>query len=1767
MANQPAVKKPSRPTIDTVTGNVGPHAGAIDPAGLTNDPCPVLSGHGDVGAIIHVRVDGEEVGTAEVGPDGTWTYQLAQPLPEGQCSLSVRASNSAGQSVPSKAYKIEVDVTPPSSPVIDHVSLDSPATLSGHAEPHSTVDVYDGKTLLGTVTAGADGQWTFPLPDDMADGKHVLTATASDLAGNASEASSSFNYVVGQPIAHAVVDQAGRDNGEHQNDFLTNDGTAGRLISGHIEGALGADNRVQVSTDGGRTWQDALMKANGEWVAIDPNAHTGNWTIQTRVVNAAGEQGEEDSTSVTLRAATTMPTDVSFDSDAGKMTVKFSPEQLAPGSKLSLMIDGHLSEHVLSASELASGVATFDAPVTDAKQVVAAVVDAAGNISPYHGVERVTTENSVSENFDSVNSVFFYKASDSVSTRYFDVTRLDSADSAWFEGLQEDINLIGTGGSLADAPTSRVLVITGRMRLDLHDGVSATRMSFDLGDMTTQEVVKLYFYDKNGNLIFTSPEYTADGGLHQKIDIDVGQEFARVEINQEWQSYYNTASWVDNIVFTGPGSTDERPVTIDPAAEQALIGDAAHYGSSGGTVFTVADVGYFSGAGAGAHGGAGVDTLKLTGANQVLDVTALNSGATDKLSGIEVIDLTGSGDNTLRMSMADVLNLGHPDAFRQDGYSQMRVTGDAGDRVELAGIPDLAAGGWANAGTFVIGGEQYVVYRNDALKAELFVREGVEVSSGSSIVPVIDAVEQSGSPSVSGHAAAHAQVTVYSGDTAIGTATAGADGTWTLTLPSGMQPGAHTLTASVTDAGGLALKSADFMFDVAGETAPAPGDPEVPSAPEVPEVPGNPGGQKQDKPPSRPTIDTVTDNVEPHTGPIGQAGLTNDPRPVLSGHGEAGSIIHVRVDNNEVGTVRVGSNGIWTYQLPEPLPDGLARLSVRASNSAGQSMPSKAYIIEVDVTPPPPPTIDHASSGTPATLSGHAEPYSTIDVYDGKTFLGTVTTGADSQWTLSLPEGMSVGNHTLTATSRDPAGNVSQSSANFDFVVEPEVPTAHAVVDDAGRDSGISHGDWLTNDGTAGRLIGGHIEGVLGAHDRVQISTDGGRTWQDALMKSNGKWVAVDPNAHTGNWTIQTRVVNDAGKQGEQDSTAVTLKDSTAMPFDVSVNHDYGSVTVRFSPEQVAADWKLSLMIDGRLYEHVLSQQEVASGMASFYAPVTGAKQVVAAMVDTAGNISAYRGTEHFKSEGTISENFESLSSDSYLYRQGATASTRYFDVTCLDVLSGVWRQGLLTGRDVAGWDGAVITEVPTSRVLAITGRVRLDLKDGMSATRMSFDLGDMTTQEVVKLYFYDKNGNLIFTSREYTAAGGVHQYVDIDVGREFARVEINNEWRSADDGMNWVDNIVFTGSFGTSDRPVTRDPLTWQALTGDMAYYGGSQDTVFNVSDVGYFSGANAGAHGGVGNDTLRLTGANQVLDITALNSGATDKISGIEVIDITGSGDNTLRMSMADVLNLGHPDAFRQDGYSQMRVTGNAGDRVELAGIPDLAAGGWASAGNFVIGGEQYVVYRNDALKAELFVRDGVALSSGSSVVPAIDSVVLNGSPSVSGHAAAQAQVTVYDGDTSIGTATARADGTWTLALPSGMQPGAHALTASVTDAGGLALKSAEFPFDFGGTISHPAPSSRSLAGLFDGMNHDASDSTHADHGAGDATPKLSLADVLSTSHQELFRTDGGTQVRGTPELAAASNEGRPVPDGAGHTGAHNAAQDVDLMMQAAMQTTLMP
>ena len=97
------------------------------------------------------------------------------------------------------------------------------------------------------------------------------------------------------------------------------------------------------------------------------------------------------------------------------------------------------------------------------------------------------------------------------------------------------------------------------------------------------------------------------------------------------------------------------------------------------------------------------------------------------------------------------------------------------------------------------------------------------------------------------------------------------------------------------------------------------------------------------------------------------------------------------------------------------------------------------------------------------------------------------------------------------------------------------------------------------------------------------------------------------------------------------------------------------------------------------------------------------------------------------------------------------------------------------------------------------------------------------------------------------------------------------------------------------------------------------------------------ASVDGGSGEDVLVLDGADIVLDFANIDAG---RIEGIEQIDITGNGDNSLTLDLADVLDL-------SDTSNQLTITGDAGDTVNLTG------GFTDSGSNQTIDGTIYDVY----------------------------------------------------------------------------------------------------------------------------------------------------------------------------------------------------------------------
>ena len=189
---------PAIAAFSTDSGTVGD--------GITNDNTLTLTGSAEANATVKVYDGVTLLGSATANGAGAWSFTTAA-LTNGTHSLTATATDVAGNtSAASSALSVTIDTTAPVTPAIaafstdsgtvgDGITNDNTLTLTGSAEANATVKVYDGVTLLGSATADGAGAWSFTTAA-LTNGAHSLTATATDVAGNTSAASSALNVTI-----------------------------------------------------------------------------------------------------------------------------------------------------------------------------------------------------------------------------------------------------------------------------------------------------------------------------------------------------------------------------------------------------------------------------------------------------------------------------------------------------------------------------------------------------------------------------------------------------------------------------------------------------------------------------------------------------------------------------------------------------------------------------------------------------------------------------------------------------------------------------------------------------------------------------------------------------------------------------------------------------------------------------------------------------------------------------------------------------------------------------------------------------------------------------------------------------------------------------------------------------------------------------------------------------------------------------------------------------------------------------------------------------------------------------------------------------------------------------------------------------------------------------------------------------------------------------------------------------------------------------------
>ncbi|WP_037407814.1 Ig-like domain-containing protein, partial [Chania multitudinisentens] len=212
------------------------------------------------------------------------------------------------------------------------------------------------------------------------------------------------------------------------------------------------------------------------------------------------------------------------------------------------------------------------------------------------------------------------------------------------------------------------------------------------------------------------------------------------------------------------------------------------------------------------------------------------------------------------------------------------------------------------------------------------------------------------------------------------------------------------------------------------------------------------------------------------------------------------------------------ANGKWTFTPETALKDGNHSLSITATDAAGNiSAPSGSFGIVIDTAVPDAPTdiviIDNVGEKTgevkpgettddrSPTLTGKGEPGGVVNVIDNGQVIGSTVIDEDGKWTFTPDEPLDNGEHNLSTTVTDPAGNVSEPSPGVNIVVDdsPVVVSIGSVKDDVGPITGNITPGGVTDD-TRPELVG---SGKPGSVVTVQ---DGETVLGSTTVGPDGSW-------------------------------------------------------------------------------------------------------------------------------------------------------------------------------------------------------------------------------------------------------------------------------------------------------------------------------------------------------------------------------------------------------------------------------------------------------------------------------------------------------------------------------------------------------------------------------------------------------------------------------------------------------------------------------------
>ncbi|WP_159070805.1 Ig-like domain-containing protein [Campylobacter concisus] len=1090
---------------------------------------------------------GNVIGEGKVGGDGKFVIDTTKPLNPGD-KIKVEITDEAGNTGKGSAVtgndiihthattqvtidEIYDDVAGGvvNGDVKNGLTNDNLPTFKGSAAPGATVEIYESflttteKTLVGKTVADANGKWSFTPTEAMGDGLHYFEAHATDSAGNKSitpKVELDVDATANAPVINAVNDDVDSHTGNvldaKTKVALTNDSTP--TLEGYAEpNSVVTIYEISELSGDKRAIGTTTADKHGGWKFELPQLEDGEYQYTTRAQDKAGNISDFSET-VVVNVDLVAPSEPTIifvedinkkdgklnkaengkDGDNASTTAQISvPGDAEENDVIHYTVNGEEKTHTITYNDRVAGYIEVKVPVVDGQTstITAKIVDQAGNAS-----EMV--KESISSDFTAPNTP--------VITAVID---------EWYGGVEFD-NVLGKDKGLTNDNTPKFKgTAEAGSTIVLKNGNEIIGEDIEVKTNGTWEFTpKTPLADGEYNVTATATDKAGNVSNPSNVaTINVDTNCAKPVITEIIDDVAGGA--VNGDVKFGL-TNDNLPTlkgTAEAFAEVKFMIDGRPVFKDGKQVSVTADengkweytLEVNSNWGGKVH--AALEDGRHTFEAQATDKAGNNSKPSDVVS-VDV-DTTARAPKVMITADADdnnILTATEASALT-DGKLKwvIKLPEDAkeGDRIEVSNshrewvtVLTLSAANVAKgevvrddfSADFVKGrpGFQTPSYRivdqagnisaegTDSVRFDKtaptapVIKEVIDDHKGydddtrvGDVLKVEGGLTNDNTPTIKGTAEAGIKVDIYDNGKFIGTTKADTNGNWEFTPSTSavLPDGKHSITAVAKNA-----------LDV--ESAPS-----------------NAANIDVDTVTPKPTIDSITDNVEGgiYKGDV-KGGLTNDNRPVFEGKAEKGAFIELFDNDKVIGATKAGEDGKWTIQPKEPMADGKHNMVVQATDLAGNRSRSDQTSSDVDTTSPGVVKItavcddvagyngkvgnilgvnNGLTDDSTPTIKGTAKPGVTITIKDGdKVVDGDIKYNGDGSWEFTPKTPLAEGKHELTAIATSKTGVVSNPSNVAAIDVDTKIADAKVeFIEDTNNDGKFSWKENIENTHT-GRL-------------------------------------------------------------------------------------------------------------------------------------------------------------------------------------------------------------------------------------------------------------------------------------------------------------------------------------------------------------------------------------------------------------------------------------------------------------------------------------------------------------------------------------------------------------------------------------------------------------------------------------------------------------------------------------------------------------------------